>query len=155
MYTVKNSKSCRGRDGIAYSCTLHRDGKKVADVQNEGNGGETRWDWVNAVEEKAFEEYALTQISTIGGEPEPMNPDMLIASMLDGLETVKRIKRLSKKTMLFSLKDDLEDGSIRTMKMPYSDEVRDMVLARYGDRVKVIYDLNGEPIQLPVQKEAK
>ena len=37
--TVKNLKSCMGNEGYAYSATLCLDGKAVAQVRDDGNGG--------------------------------------------------------------------------------------------------------------------
>lgn len=43
-YGMRGFKEMEGRDGMAYSLTLLRDGKPVARVRNDGNGGETWWE---------------------------------------------------------------------------------------------------------------
>jgi hypothetical protein len=46
-WTVKNVKSWMGRDGVGTTCTLYRDGKKVADCRDDGNGGQMDIDWAD------------------------------------------------------------------------------------------------------------
>jgi len=46
-YSVKNVKSWMARDGIGTTCTLYRDGKKVAMCRDDGNGGEMDIDWLD------------------------------------------------------------------------------------------------------------
>ena len=38
-YSLKNVKQCNGREGIAWSGTLYDGARKIADVQDDGNGG--------------------------------------------------------------------------------------------------------------------
>ena len=152
MYSVCNSKSCDGMDGIAYSCTLLRDGKKIANVINDGNGGPTYFGWVIPGEEKPFEDYVKTLTYTFEGETMPHNGETLVGEMLDELEKVKKIKRWSKKTMVFRLKGD-EEGTYKTLKSIYNEAMRDWIIGKYGDKVEVIYDKDGKAVELPVKKE--
>ena len=45
MYSVKGFKEHRGTEGYGYNATLYRDGKKIAFVIDEGNGGEVIFEW--------------------------------------------------------------------------------------------------------------
>lgn len=42
-YAIRGYKECSGRDGVAFSLTLLRDGEAVAKVIDEGCGGGTLW----------------------------------------------------------------------------------------------------------------
>lgn len=150
MYTVKNSKSCRGRDGIAYSCTLCRDGKKVAYVSNDGNGGCTHFDWISKAEDELFENHAATKINQchFSGEASPHTPESLIALMLDEQEEAKKIKRWSRTKTVFILHGR---DSFSFMSCPFNETVKNWVMNKYGDQVKQIYDQKGNGIL--VQKE--
>lgn len=44
-YAVKNIKTCQGNEGQAWSLTLYKDGKRLAVVRNDGNGGCASYDW--------------------------------------------------------------------------------------------------------------
>lgn len=55
--TVKNLKSCVGKEGYAYSATLYLDGKKVGQVRNDGNGGMTFVDFFRKVRGKVVRDH--------------------------------------------------------------------------------------------------
>ena len=44
-YAVRKVKSLRGMEGIGFNAELCRDGKPVAYVMDDANGGEYRYDW--------------------------------------------------------------------------------------------------------------
>lgn len=46
--------------GIAWSALIYRNGIKVAEVSNNGDGGCNRYQWVNRVEENEFSKVAQT-----------------------------------------------------------------------------------------------
>ena len=51
MFKFKNLKSFDARDGVAYTCELFFQNKKIADVENQGDGGMTYIDYANGGEE--------------------------------------------------------------------------------------------------------
>lgn len=106
---VKNLKSMSGRDGLTWSCSLWLNGKRVALVYNDGNGGPTDFDWRpcgekwNGPTAKAFDAYAAAQPPSPAehGLPEmEMDADMLVGKLCDDLEEQRRIKRLCKKSVV-------------------------------------------------------
>lgn len=89
MYSVKGYKQHKTYDGIAYVCSLYRGTKKVAFVQNDGDGGATfvRWDardeaaefltWARA----NITEHALQEFDGPDGIDEEAAVEALIAWM--------------------------------------------------------------------------
>lgn len=47
IYTIKNLKTFRSNDGGGFNASLYRDGTKVADVDDEGNGGSLMFHWLD------------------------------------------------------------------------------------------------------------
>ena len=43
MYSIKNIQMCQGRQGIAYSCDLYKNSKKIGTLNNSANGGPTSY----------------------------------------------------------------------------------------------------------------
>lgn len=74
----------------------------------------------------------------LGGKEEPMSVGMFIALLVEAFENTKRFKRLCKTQTLFRIKGDKE-GSYRVIKAPYSRQVKDIIVARFGrDKAEVI-----------------
>ena len=46
-YEIKNLKTFMGMDCPGYNCALYRDGKRVAEVVDDGSGGEPRFHWLD------------------------------------------------------------------------------------------------------------
>ena len=53
-YSIKNVKLFKGMEGYGMSCSLYKNGKKVADYTDDGNGGRGSIWFGNKEEEKAF-----------------------------------------------------------------------------------------------------
>jgi hypothetical protein len=51
---IKSYKTCAGRDGYAFSYNLYLDGKKAAEVRNEGCGGMNTYHWFDRSLEPLF-----------------------------------------------------------------------------------------------------
>jgi hypothetical protein len=172
MYTIKNSKSCMSRDGIAWSMTLYRDGVKVAIVMDEGRGGCIDVDWVDRSsgcvevnwidykgqpvvlkcthEEAKLYEFLRGQMSDggFGDGPKQMDPDDYFAKLADEHESQKRIKRFCKTKTLFRVKGD-KVGEHRVLKIPYCLKAHDFIIQKYGkDQIEEILDNNGEKVVL-------
>ena len=54
-YGVKAIKTFRGHDGYGYSCSLTRNGKKVAEVLDDGWGGGLQISWVDGRKDETVE----------------------------------------------------------------------------------------------------
>ena len=113
QFDIKNFKSCMGREGQAFSCTLYIDGKKACLAREAGDGGEINMDWFPGTSA-----IRLQWDDYVAGLPEqpsgydgigPLRPDNGMA-----LEThhqrlriqQEKVRRLCKTKTLFTLKGD-------------------------------------------------
>ena len=121
VYTVKAVKTFRGHDGYGYSCNLLKDGKKVAEVVEDGWGGGLQFHWKDnkttatvktrtyddkehsfqgTVEESVFYEYvmSLPKIPT-HDELDTMftSPDIVIDDMVNDSIAFKKVASDMKK----------------------------------------------------------
>ena len=115
--SVKNVKSCDGRDGIAWSGTLYLNGKRAALVRDSGDGGEINFDWHPSGHgfhggelAKAFDIYAAAQ-PPIEADPEydipecPCEAGILVSRLCDEYEEAKQIKRLCRTNIVCRTSD--------------------------------------------------
>ena len=163
IYTVKGLKSWRARDGIGTQCSLCRDGIKVAEYTDEGNGGSPLFRWedrsvpvvmVPSVnwegqpwDRKCSPEEALllahikgmTYTSPIDNQPRPMTEDIYLAELCDAYESVKKMKAKLKKCTLFRLKSETyREGEFRVLVVPYSAAAKALLVKRYGEDLMVV-----------------
>lgn len=128
-YSVTGIKSFRGREGYGFNANLHRDGRKVAFVMDEADGGELRYEWAGkdaatrAADQQALADYCATlQPVEFHGHSLTMNPDLFLSTLVEDAENAKRIERslriALKKHVLFVL-----DGKMLQSKAPPSQEL--------------------------------
>jgi len=154
-YEVKNVKSFRGREGYGFNASLYRDGKRVAHVDDEGNGGCYRYHWLDweagrveipttvngkdfmlkvTREQKAFMEHVKAAGKYGDFEPE----DSCVAELVDEYEANKQYKKWCKKSIVFRLKGD-EEGKWRMLRAKYGDKRAVQFLKdKYGDKLEEI-----------------
>lgn len=155
-YSVKNVKTFRGMEGYGFNATLYRDNKRVAHVDDEGNGGCYRYHWFDyekprvevtyktydgkdwtrkaTPEEAKFIEYLKSE----GKDGEIEFEDCFVGELVDDYENNKRFKRYCKKETVFRLYGD-DEGAWRTLKVPYSDPRAEKYLKdKYGDKIEEI-----------------
>lgn len=159
-YAVKGVKQMEGRDGYMLNCSLYKDGKKVATVIDDGNGGcldihfldykaprvevsginymDEPFNYKGTPEEKAFQDYVNTLPTYDTEWSKNQHPDQehVINEMVDEYENLKRFKRACKKKTLFRLKGD--EDSYYTIKYPYCEKVRKHLETKYGDKLDSI-----------------
>lgn len=162
-YSVKAIKTFRARNGHGYSCNLLKDGKKVAEILEEGRGGELRVDWMdytakttvisNGYDSKevsyqgTFEEslfhaqvMKLPKIPSNGDFPEmTTSVHIVIDDMVCDTLAMKKLMTNMKKSLAVKCKD----GKILTWKFtPTHPEqiLRTLVLTKYPDG-KIMNDL--------------
>lgn len=157
-YEVKNVKSFTGREGYGYECSLYCDGKKVAKVLDEANGGECYFSWDDYKSEKvkvtyerygtertvkatpaeaAFYEHLKGKTYEFYGETNNHCQDTYVGHLVEVYEQNKQIKKWCKKETVFRLKGDKE-GSFRTVKAPYDSRVQAFIDKKYGDKVEEV-----------------
>lgn len=155
MYEVKAVKSFRGREGYGFNASLCRDGKRVALVDDAGNGGCFSYHWLDYKEGRCAEvtvrnhagvertrkctpEEALFVEHVRANTDKTLEPeDMFVAALVDDYEAAKQVRRWCRTKTLFRLKGD-DEGSYRTVNAKYSDRVRAFIEGKYGDKVEEI-----------------
>ncbi len=142
---LKNVKVAEfaSEETTCFQASIYIDGKKEATVSNAGRGGCNIYRFTDRKVEDKFKEFCNSQPPIqgeyAGGEKYTldMNPDLYIGELLGNYELHKRCKTLCKKKTLFRLKED-DDTVARAVNMPFSPDVKQYLIARYGDRLKVI-----------------
>ena len=134
-YSVSGVKSFRGREGYGFNANLHRDGRKVAFVIDEADGGMLRFEWhgkdaaTRAADEQALADYCATLAPVdVDGHLLTMDPDSFLAVLVEDFENAKRVERSMrialKKHVLFVV-----DGTLMQSKAPPSQELIDRLTA--------------------------
>lgn len=142
-YEIKNYKELQGHDGPMFTCSLYKDGKRIAHVSNDGNGGETRYDFEleNRKElEKEFRDYAATQPPYVAqdGSTWDCDADMLISRMLDKLEEKKWYRNKCKNQTMFRLEgEDPHVDGWRTVEAPYTQVIAAKIRKKYPGTAEI------------------
>jgi hypothetical protein len=137
-YTVRNVKTFIGMEGQGFNATLCRDGKPIAFVIDDANGGCFHFQWNSRDEEKSLEsvckELPPTQFE---GMTITYNPDMLLTRLIDEHLNGKRLERIAKGKTLFRVKgDDPEEW--RTLNI-VGDKAAKYLASRYGEKLETVY----------------
>lgn len=104
-YSLKNVKQCNGREGIAWSGTLYDGARKIADVQDDGNGGCLRiWFFDRAggaPDEVKLEAHAKAQPPVIAyGSTLTMDVDLFLGQLFDYTGVLKRARAALRKQVV-------------------------------------------------------
>jgi len=94
-WAVKNCKTLATHDGYAYTCTLYVDGKRVAYVEQSGQGGCNMYSLAEGAQPRIVDLMA-TAAECLDDTSEPL--DTIVARLMDDLDTLKAAKRYAKKT---------------------------------------------------------
>ncbi len=155
VYTVKGVKSFVTHDGYAYSATLLRDGKAVAEIRNDGNGGPTAIDWKDtrsvevpwtnyegkpvtltcSPEEARLYEHTRGMVWpnwTLPGKPPPYDPESLASELVETEIAMKSVLRKCARSTVFQLKTQ-KPGEYFTMNAKFGPAIRAELVAKYGD----------------------
>ena len=116
----------------AFTASLYIDGKKAADVKNEGRGGDNHPRFMDRELEKEFKEFCLT--IPYPGESYSMTYDSFIGILLDEWIENDDWKKACRKGLVFRVKSDNED-QYRTTKGKYSPELASAIREKYGDEL--------------------
>ena len=112
--TIKSLKTWYTPDGGGYHFNLYKDGKKIAFVFNEGNGGMVSITWDSCKEEVMEYVKSLPEI-TVGEYKIGMTIDILMENLVNDHQWDKKLARYRKSGILFRLLSDPEN-SFRTIK---------------------------------------
>ena len=137
--TLSGVKSHQGTDSMCFTTKLKLSGKAFGSASNSGNGGcNSYWfsdkDLGNEFRADCLKWYKKKYSESTESNPEAM--DFFIASLMDAMETKKIIKRLCRKKTLFRLNTD-EEGSWRTIAVPFDTRVRTFIIEKYGETVEI------------------
>jgi hypothetical protein len=140
---LKNLKSYSGlsRETAAFTAALYIDGKRAADLRNDGNGGCNEMHFDDRALEQKFYDYCKSLPPVPSGYEGmgdlEMNADFFISLLVEKEEQKKYLKTKCRKQTLFTLKGDKE-GEWRTVRAPFSPKVKDFIVGKYGDAVSEI-----------------
>ena len=121
-YSIKNFKSCQGRDGESFSLTLYKDGKKIGTVVNGCHGGPNSYCLIEG-EHTALKATAKRILKDNYCEIE----DIFLEKIVNDWDNNKRFKRLCKTNVMFRVKGDKE-GSYRKVKGKFTPELKAEIL---------------------------
>lgn len=150
-FTIKGLKAHNGPDSLCYTCTIHLNGKKVAEAYNDGNGGCTMIQWYDHTAGDAAEKWAREQPAREwnydghkGTSPFSLDDmiDSIVFAIMDEREAARFEKRLAKFAQtetLFTLKGDAADAWRRLKGGPLSEKSKAWVMKKYGDKVERFY----------------
>ena len=93
-YVIKNFKACDGRFGFGFSGQIAKNGVKVAEFENYGDGGSTDVDFVSKDRREEFKA-AVDEAGFTGAEP----IETAISVMVDASDGVKSLSRKMKKNV--------------------------------------------------------
>ncbi len=149
VLSIRKSKSCAGNDGVAYSCDLYEDDFLIAHVTQDGRGGATLFRWIDwRRDEERLQAHARTLPPKAYGDGEsyPMDLDGLVAELCDKVDEQKRLKRLCRTNIVFTLSD--KKGECYSVKVADSPEARARIVAKHAG--KVVTFVNDEFAAVPV-----
>ena len=116
----------------AFTASLYIDGKKAADVKNEGRGGDNHPRFMDRELEKEF--YEFCQTLPYPGESFNMTYDSFIGILLGEWIANDDWKKACRKGLVFRVKSDNED-QYRTTMGKYSPELASAIRKKYGDNL--------------------
>jgi hypothetical protein len=144
---LKNMKQMEGLDGLAWSCSVYLDGKKIGTVFDGGNGGPLSVE-IDAgplsqlVKALKAVEYPLNLDLGEGLRLDEPTTDygyveLVLPNIADEHDTVKRIKRAASQKMLITQVGD-EEGTYWPLKAPYTAQNAQLVREHYGQKLVCI-----------------
>lgn len=158
-YTVRKFKSFRGMEGYGFNAELVRDGKPVAFVIDDANGGEYRFEWYDHTAArvpvkginfsgKPFEyqgtpEEAIlaahcaslppTESPWTKGEFNNVTDDIFVEGIVSAHELAKRLEKVTKTKTIFKVDD--KEYSINA---PYTPAMKASLEAKYGSKLTIL-----------------
>jgi len=153
-FGIKSLKKWNAMEGQGYSFTLTHNGKLVAEVLQDGNGGATRVNWVGLrwdgsmipnqspadTKKAGLAQAAKTAFDAIvraaptfesGGMTLTVDADLLLEALLEHLE----MQKLCKTKTVFRLPKD--PNRYNVLKAPFDSEVRAYVLKHWPTAIIV------------------
>ncbi len=133
-YEIKGLKTFNGMEGKGYNANLFRDGKKVAEVIDSGDGGMVSVREIVFGEVKRIKQEISGKFIDLGEEFQNKKVPMDVSTYMAQLVEEFEMKKLCRKYTLMRFKGDSE-GSYRKLSLPFTPEVKDVMLRQYGDHI--------------------
>lgn len=132
-YRVKGIKNIEGREGLGWSGTIYRNGKKIGTGDDYADGGPSRLRIPDSEEREALLKWAKELLPECQYEVE----NMFIEELVNYELAIKRMKVIARKKLMKYETDKLDTNGIpttfSTWNFPDSPEVRTKILERYPD----------------------
>lgn len=122
-----------------FSAAILVDGKTVGNVHNSGTGGSNIYYFDDKDAEKRLHAYAASVVTEFNFE----QLDIVVDRLLQRHETLRFLKRHTKKKTMFKLKGAPVDSWME-IAMPYNPDIKKYLTAKYGDKLEVIANENLE-----------
>jgi hypothetical protein len=130
-FEIKKVKTFKGNDCPGYNLDLWMNGRKIAEVIDDGSGGMVQFDYVDLQVETPFLEYVKTLPPWDGLE---MSEDLFVGRLYERHEAEKQLKRACAKHTVFKLPQD-KKGEFRTMKTPFNEASKTLILKKHPNAV--------------------
>ena len=142
-YEIKKLKTFKGMEGGGYNCDLYRDGIKVAEIIQSGDGGETNIQWTvkgeaDKLREHTKDMYYPPELLDCKERPLKMGMDGFIEELVIQFEVNKKLARAVKTKTCFRRKGQ-NPGDYYTYNRMFSAEVKANLQEKYPD-LEVIYN---------------
>lgn len=144
-YAIKGLKTFTGMEGCGgFNVTLYRQGKKVAFVINEDNGGMFLWQWEGKAEVEENRLMALVKElpplpSEYNKDGIPMDIDLFIGDLVRIKEDDDLYRRKCKTHTVYTLKSGKE-GEYYQIKGVFTQRIEDYIKKEHGDDLKEIFN---------------
>ena len=139
---IKKLKTWDTHDGGGYQGELLMDGQRCAYFHNDGNGGPVDWRPFSADLFAKLQQHVqalppLPPDPVFHGMVIPMDLDIFIGGLIDDTLQERQMKRWCRTKTVFRLPGDPE-GEYRTIKAPYTEQVKVHLFNKYGGQAQII-----------------
>jgi hypothetical protein len=131
-YTIKGYKEFETSRGVAWSGNIYKGTKKVGSISNRGDGS------CNDVELQKINVDELIDIFkniSVTEDYPVYDIDSICMVLCDNFQNLAFFKKLLKKETLFQEKST---GKMSSIKLPYSEDVKSLLLKNKGDDIEFI-----------------
>ena len=138
-YTVKGIKSFQGNEGLGFNATLYRNGKKVAFVIDDANGGCFSWHFANKEAEKELTDFVRTLPGwKYQGVAITTDSDMMMSLLVEDTEnTQAEIRSFKRKCRTKTLirTTDCKPGQFIEFNIPWSLTVKMKLIEKFSGKI--------------------
>lgn len=160
-FEIRKFKSFRGMEGSGFNLDLHYQGKLFARIDDDGNGGEYRYDF--SVRSRRWEQDPALQraneaiLDTIVAEAVAADPgrfgidvgvpsklpaatlarlsrDTFIGILVDAHEAQRRLTRLCKSKTVVQIGDDIGTENYTTYAVPFTADLKPRIAAQIAKK---------------------